>query len=327
VGDEPVWSFYTRSTSPLVDDGTLYTIEAARDRVLVARDAATGAQRWTATVSGGGTGDAPALYDGGLAVQSYSELHGYTRDGDREWTVDIGRGDPGAPAVVDGVVYGCNGSFRDWDASAFAYSTDGEKLWSVTFDGDVRASPAVGDEVVVVPGESGTVRALDRANGETRWTREVGDAVSTPSFADGTAYVPADGRVVALDAGGDEAWTADLEREVVGPPAVTEGSVVVGGERVSRLDRADGAERWTALEGGFAAPTVGAGVVYVGGAGFDEKRIHALDLADGTVRWKHRTEERTVSDYVVAGAPRTPALVDGALYVAAADGLRAFGPS
>lgn len=328
VGAEPVWAFYTRSTSPLVADGTLYTIEAARERVLVARDAATGEQDWTAPISGGGTGAAPALYDGGLAVQAYSELHGYARDGTPEWTVDVGRGSPGAPVAVDGVVYGCNGSFEGWDASAFAYSTDGEELWSVTFPGDVRSSPAVGDEAVVVPGDGGTVRAFDRATGEPRWTREVGASASTPSVAGGTVYVPAAGRVVALDAAdGAEAWTADLEGGAVGPLAVTGEGVVVGGEQVSRLDRADGTEQWTELHGGFAAPTVGDGTVYVGGAGFDQRHIYALDLADGAVRWSRRTEEQVVSDYIVAGVRGAPALVDGALYVAAADGLRAFGPA
>lgn len=322
---DPTWSFYTRSTTPVVDD-RLYTIEFARDRLLVARDAATGEQAWTAPVDGGGTGPAPALTADGIVVQAYTTLQGYTRDGDRVWQTDIGQGHPGAPAVADGVVYGCNGEFQGDAASVFAYTVDGEAVWTVDVDFDVRGSPAVGADVVVVAGEGG-VRAFDRATGERAWTTDVAAAGATPAVAGGTAYVAAAETLYALDlADGEASWTAGLDGEAEGPPAVGEETVVVGADAVVAFDRADGTERWTAAHGGMAAPTIADDVVYVGGEGFDNTDIYALTLADGEVRWSHRTDEQYISDYVVAGVRGSPAAVDGALYVAAADGLRAFGP-
>lgn len=51
----------------------------------------------------------------------------------------------------------------------------------------------------------------------------------------------------------------------------------------------------------------------------------AIDRADGSDRWQRRTEQQTISDTVQAGIRGPPTLVEGGVYVVAADGIRAFG--
>ena len=128
-----------------------------------------------------------------------------------------------------------------------------------------------------------------------------------------------DGEVIALDAAtGAEKWQAKVTAEVVAPPAVGQGLVLIRSNdgRVTALDAATGERRWfwnhdlpTLTIRGNDAPTLGPGVVFVGN---DDGTLSTLAMADGRVLWEQTVAEqdgRTELDRMadVDGSP----LLDG----------------
>jgi eukaryotic-like serine/threonine-protein kinase len=116
------------------------------------------------------------------------------------------------------------------------------------------------------------------------WTATLEDFVVSPLATDTVrVYVATrDGTLTALDrATGDVAWRV---RGLGGPPAATEGHVVVRGETgtIYSLRPRDGALRWKAETGvaGALPPTLDGDRLYVGGQG-----LVALHLADGKPLW------------------------------------------
>ena len=325
---EVFWQFYTQATPPVVADGTLYAVEHARDRALVARDAATGRREWTASFTGGGFGP-PVVAADRVVLQTYSTLWAFDREGTPLWQYDLGRGSPGSPVVRDGVVYGCTGSYRDWPATAFAVDPDGEERWTVELDGDLRGSPAIAGETLYVATEAGALRALALADGSERFSADLGSPTrATPTVADGVVYVTdEDDSVHARDADdGSAVWTASVDTAGDEGLAVAGESLFVPArEAVVALAVDDGSARWRASVEDPVTPAVGADAVYVGAGGFEDRSVYALDPETGEVRWSHRTEETQVSDQVLAGVVGPPTPVEGAVYVVAADGFYAFG--
>ena len=338
VPDEPetYWQFFVQSSPPVVADGTLYTVESGRDAGgLVARDAATGRVEWSTAVERGGAMGVPTVVGDALVVQSYGTLFAFDRaTGEVRWERDIGRGPPGSPAVVDGVAYLANGSFSEWPTEAFAYDVEtGEERWRVdlgTGELRLRGSVAVADgRLFLVDGD---LVALDTADGSELWRAEFDDpAETTPTVADGTVYVTDTGgtlHAVAV-ADGSERWAADVGEPDRGTAAAVADSEVYVGSRgedaaVHALTT-EGEPRWTADVSQPTTPTVGAEAVYVGEQGFDSRSVLALDRATGEERWRRRTEEQGISDQILAGIRGPPTLVEGGVYVVAADGVRAFG--
>jgi outer membrane protein assembly factor BamB len=322
------WQFYTQATPPVVADGTIYAVEHARDRALVARDAATGRREWTASFTGGGFGP-PVVAGGRIVLQTYSTLWAFDREGASLWQYDLGRGDPGSPAVRDGAVYGCNGSYRDWPATAFAVGPDGEERWTVDLDGDLRGSPAVAGETLYVATEAGTLTALALDDGSERFSADLGAPTrATPTVANGVVYVTdEDDTVHARTADeGSAVWTASLDTSGDGGLAVAgERLFVPAREALVALDVADGAERWRASVESPTTPAVGDEAVYVGASGFEDRAVYAIARDTGDVLWSHRTEERQVSDQILAGVGGPPTPVEDGVYAVAADGLYAFG--
>lgn len=331
----PYWQFYTRASAPVVADGTLYAAETARDRLLVARDAATGRVRWTGEVPHGAPGTAPAVDDERVYVLSYGRFHAFERSSGREaWSYGVGRGEPTAPVVVDDAVYVCNGSFSGSTAAVFALgAADGSERWTVELDGDLAGSLAAdGDGLYVgtYAGGAGTVRALG-FDGRERWRAELPAGVNaTPAVADGTVYVhDMGGTLRALSAAdGSERWRASVGDPVDGAaPAVDGETVYTGGSHgVYALSTADGSRRWRFdAAGPVLTPAVGERAVYFGTTGFEDRAVHAVSAESGDQRWKYRTDQQQITDYVVAGVYSPPTLVEGGLYVVAADGMYAFG--
>ncbi|WP_313693618.1 PQQ-binding-like beta-propeller repeat protein [Halorarum halobium] len=324
------WSFFSRLSTPVVADGTLYAVERNRDSLLVARDAATGRQQWAVEL-GGEAAAVPAVGDGRLYVQRYTAMEAYDPGGDgRLWRTDFGGGGPTPPAVVDGDVYAAQGELQT-PSSVASFAPDGTERWLVELDGEVRAPPAVADGTVVVASDAGVLHGFS-TDGESVWEVDVASgSESGPALAAGTAFLlDTDGLVRAVDvADGSVGWTADVGVEPDGrtTPAVTEDAVIVpGNEAVVCLERADGSKRWRfgVPRGSATTPAVDDAAVYVGETG-SEARIYALDLADGTERWHRRTEDKGISDVIASGIGGPPTLVEGGAYVVAADGIRAFG--
>ncbi|WP_256545140.1 outer membrane protein assembly factor BamB family protein [Halobellus inordinatus] len=149
-----------------------------------------------------------------------------------------------------------------------------------------------------------------------RWTTAsagtIGAAVGVGGEADSSAdhtgaYVVAeDGRVAAVDAAGEERWTATVDAAQF-PPAVESGRVVVPErERLVVLDAATGQrQRTIGLPGGILyAPTVVGSHAFVGTF---SGGVVAVDLATGETRWQAGDPSRSYP----------PVVVDGVAYVTA----------
>ncbi|MEF8853436.1 MAG: PQQ-binding-like beta-propeller repeat protein [Haloarculaceae archaeon] len=83
------------------------------------------------------------------------------------------------------------------------------ELWRVSA-GTSLSAPVLAGSSVYVGGDDGTVRALDAATGESRWSVPAGDSAGTTRVVDGSVFVPVDGGLVALAPGdGREQWRVD----------------------------------------------------------------------------------------------------------------------
>ena len=333
VPDDPTvyWSFFTQATPPVVEDGTLYTVETNGGTSLVARDAATGRVEWTAETEFGGALGVPAVAGDRLVVQSFTRLLTFDREtGDPEWNRAVGSGQPGSPVVVDGAVYLANDSFDGDPAVVFACDlATGEERWTHELGSSehLRGSVAVADRSVFVG--AGDLVALDVDDGTERWRTPFADPVeTTPTVDDGTVYVTdARGTCHAVStADGTEQWTASVGEPARGTAAaVADGAVYVGTTTGLHAISNAGERRWQVDLTDAVTPSVDTESVYVGENGFENRAIVAVNRADGTERWRRNTAERQVSDTIQAGVRGPPTTVEGGLYVVAADGIRAFG--
>ena len=111
----------------------------------------------------------------------------------------------GAVAAVDDWIY-----VRTDDGEVHALdAADGDREWKHA-DLDATGTPAVADGAVYVAGEQLT--ALDGATGDVLWERsfDEGESVASPTVADETVYVVADGSLYAVDAhDGSIVWQHD----------------------------------------------------------------------------------------------------------------------
>jgi outer membrane protein assembly factor BamB len=148
-------------------------------------------------------------------------------------------------------------------------------VWSIETEAEVTGAPAVTDDAVYFGDWSGRIHAVDRATGETRWTRDTpphpavyaGQIPTSPTVTelDGEqVLVIASGKTVwALRAAdGEPVWDRELgivgddedPTEIQGSLAVADGMVLVPtdvhnnpGQRsgLVALSLADGTDRWT----------------------------------------------------------------------------------
>jgi outer membrane protein assembly factor BamB len=139
----------------------------------------------------------------------------------------------------------------------------------------------------------GTLVKLDPATGRTVWRASAGKPLSAGPGADAMLVVVGTdkGDVLAFEPDGKPLWTARVSSEVISPPIVTEGSVVVtsGDGKIYGLAATDGKTRWVNQRtnppltvrnsaGGVASR----GGVFIGVAG---GRLLALDAKTGTIGW------------------------------------------
>ncbi|WP_394741851.1 PQQ-binding-like beta-propeller repeat protein [Natronococcus roseus] len=197
------------------------------------------------------------------------------------WTYDRA----GDLAAVDGAVYLRTGT----DVHALEDS-DGSVAWTAEGLG-AAGTPAVAGDTVYVGGEGLT--ALDAASGEVRWTTALEGGESTsPTVADGTVYLVADGELLAVDAAdGDVEWRREsvvLEREAEsGTSEVDDATVSVAAVPL-------------AVANGSVYAAVGDGIGVDGTAGFA-----AFDAETGEIRWTYWEQWRwDPHGYVVATADR-----------------------
>lgn len=236
-----------------------------------------------------------------------------------------------APVVADGTVYaGGAGRWANGDrVSDAVYALDaetGRRRWQTSFEDVWFERPAVVGTTVYVFGSEDVLYALDTATGEERWRYVDATNVGHLRVADGTVYAGGHDRLVALDSNtGDVRWQYATDGPVYRPLAVAGGCVFVndsgehwpasGTAYLRVLDAETGELVWSYdypddCDAAFAAPTVGDGVVYVGGGSHDygdgRGRVVALDTATGNERWS-RVVDQPMNEAM--------ALAHGILYV------------
>ena len=175
-----------------------------------------------------------------------------------------------------------------------------ERLWSTSVGGGgeklrLALGIAAADDVLYAASRKGEVRALDAANGRTRWESDVKvELAAGPSAGEGLVVVgTSSGTVIALEAAdGKERWRAKLSGEVLAAPLVAGGRVIVRtvDGRLRALEAADGKEAWRVedlvprltLRG--TSPPVRAGDVVF--CGFDTGRVMAVSIPTGDILWQ-----------------------------------------
>lgn len=130
----------------------------------------------------------------------------------------------------------------------------GDASWRATTAG-VQATPALVDDLLVVPGDDGTLHGFDGRSGIETWSvRLDSPATNSVTTVDGRLYVvTARGTVYALDsAGGTVQWRTALEARVTAKPAVADGTLFITGDTGGRplsgvvvaIDAASGDVAW-----------------------------------------------------------------------------------
>jgi len=159
--------------------------------------------------------------------------------------------------------------------------------------------PAVVENALYVATGGGTVLRVDPASGNPVWRTDVEAKISAGVGADGftVAVATPRGEVIALDADGRIRWRAQVTSDVISPPLVGRGVVVVRStdHQVSAFDAESGKRRWVftrqlppltlraSTEMAFAGDNVLVG--YPGG------RLVAVALANGAARWEAAVSE------------------------------------
>jgi len=154
-------------------------------------------------------------------------------------------------------------------------------------------SPAVLADAIYAAAEDGTLIRLDPADGRTVWRINAGQKLSSGVGADATLVVVGTdkGDVLAFYPDGKAAWKSRVSTEVVAPPRVADGVVVVfaGDGSVHALNAADGVRKWVnqrnppaLIVRNYAGGIVKRGGLFVGTAG---GHLLAMDVVSGVVGW------------------------------------------
>lgn len=189
------WTFETGHrvwATPLIVSDTVYV--GAMDRHLYALDLATGERKW-AFQRQGAFGGTPALSDGTLYIGAFNDTF-YAVDADtgsERWHFEGEDWFWGSPVVVEDTVFAVDvkGRVYAFDAAS------GEERWHkfLVTDQDqpvpVRAGPALGSDgsQLFVSAESGTLYALDTADGFVSWSQPAeGRGLSEPVVSESLVY-------------------------------------------------------------------------------------------------------------------------------------------
>jgi outer membrane protein assembly factor BamB len=168
--------------------------------------------------------------------------------------------------------------------------------------GSVRGTflqPAVVENALYAATADGTVLRIDPATGSVVWRTDVDTKISAGVGADGftVAVATARGEVIALDADGKIRWRGQVSSDVISPPLVGRGAVIVRStdHRVSAFEAETGKRRWVfnrqlppltlraSTEMAFAGDNVLVG--YPGG------RMVGIALSNGAARWEASVSE------------------------------------
>lgn len=173
--------------------------------------------------------------------------------------------------------------------------------WRVTVGSarDALLQPAVTENAIYAAAADGTVLRVDPSSGNVVWRSDVDSRISAGVGSDGftVAVGTPRGEVIALDADGKVRWRARATSDIIDPPLVGRGLVIVYStdRRVAAYEAETGKRRWIysrqlpalTLRGTTEMAFSGDNVL----VGFPGGRLVAVALSNGAARW-----EATVSE-------------------------------
>ncbi|WP_135854789.1 outer membrane protein assembly factor BamB family protein [Halorussus salinus] len=182
------------------------------------------------------------------------------------------------------------------------FSPDGTERWRrsiASVESDVPVEVYPGDGAVYVEGETG-LRALDAADGDTRW-RYFGDTGVVAGHVDVSLVTPEavlvreEGLTALAAADGEERWRFEPDDPLWFRPRFDGGTVFAGTIRglVYALDAADGSLRWRAdrsADGARHFSVAGVTDERVLAWDAEEGELYGFDRADGALGWRFDPE-------------------------------------
>jgi len=200
--------------TPATGGGLVFTTS---DTTIEARDAQTGAKKWSAALPGGAA--APLYWDTGwlLASTASGDLAAFrAADGTLVWRQPFGAALSTAPAPALDRLYL---PLADGRLVAVTLST-GETIWSLRVSGRITALVGLDDQLVFGTTEKYVV-SVDLLRGRERWKWRIGgDVAGRPAADDKRIYFASRDNVVrALDRrSGNLRWRATLSSRPAGGP-------------------------------------------------------------------------------------------------------------
>lgn len=186
-------------------------------------------------------------------------------------------------------------------------------IWSASVgkSGGYLFTPGFGDKLVYAAGRDGSVYALSEEGGRVVTRLEAKSALTGGVGVNDDTVVVGSGKgeIIALDFAGRSLWKTSVSGEVLAPPVVASGNVIVrtADGRIVALNRIDGKRKWVFQR---AAPAltlrtnasvlVNRGVIY---AGYPGGKVIAIELDSGKPIW-----ETTIS--VARGATELERIAD-----------------
>ncbi len=311
------------NASPVVAAGTAYVGNDAGQ--FAAIDTISGAPFWSYTTPSGLPIHAAAAVDvnAGLVLFGADDGGLYSLSAANGTLVGLSQlnGIPTSPAIANGQVY----VGTDAGSVDAVNETTGALTWSATLTAAVHSAVAVDPSagVVVAGDDSGAITALNATTGAILWRLQTGAAVTaSPAIQGGGVYVGSnDGKLYAVaEQTGALLYAFSAGAPIRGGAALTPSQIIFGTDGGVMYDLSIASGNIIYENPGFKSPIVGvAGVNQV---------PWAETLAGNVDGAKTNQNLRVVYTYKTGAALSTaPAIVDGAVYVGAADGgLYAFTP-
>lgn len=305
------------TSSPAVANGVLYV--GTRDGHLLALDAATGAQRWSAATASSIV-SSPTVSDGTVYVTSNDhKLYAFdAATGAQRWASLTDYSISSSPVVANGLVYVTADS-----GTLFAFKArNGILAWQAAHDYLWPGStPAVAGGIVYVLSTQDFLFAFDGASGRMLWAGgniSTSNSAGSPAVSDGAVYISTDRSLGAFDAkSGRTLWLGG-----VGPGnaslAVAKGSVFLAtiDHVVWNFNATTGALVSDTLEATSmeSTPAAAHGVLYVGDM---HGTISAYQAKTSKLLWSASTGAAEIL--------AAPTVANGRLYVVTTEGnLQAY---
>ncbi len=177
----------------------------------------------------------------------------------------------------------------------FPITANAQVAWQVNVGKSAPGlAPAVTPDAIYAANSAGGIVRVDPATGAVIWRTDAGRKLAAGVGADATLVVVGTdkGDVLAFGTDGKALWQTKVTSEVLGPPRVADGTVVVwtGDGRIHGLAAADGKTKWVHQRTNppltirnYAGGTTSRGGLFSGTAG---GKLLALDLGTGNVGWE-----------------------------------------